>query len=450
MSANPNDSVKRDVRHLILDLRQMKEFCERPLVMESADGVYLFDIDGKRYIDGISGIFVANVGHGNRHVIDAIRAQHERVAFVPPLHGVSDVAVRYARRLTEITPEGMNTFKLVCGGSEATESAIKFARQYHRQSGNPFKYKVVSNYTGYHGSTMGAMSASGLGGARKSKFGPFLEGFIHLPPPKTYTQGGGSEWNERCNAAMLEEVISFEGAESIAAYITEPISNTGGILTPSEAWFRQIREICDRHNVLLIYDEVITGMGRTGEWFAAQTFGVSPDILCAGKGLSGGYAPLAAMIVRDELHAGAFWGEVEEEIYFAHGHTYGGNPISAAAGLAVLEVMEKDNLVSRGRETGQHIRDRLSHEVAELGVLGEMRGRGALTGVAFVKDMETMSPFPDERQFGKRLEKRMIDAGLILRCDPHWIAIAPPLIMTLDQADEMIDTIVACLRLELG
>lgn len=441
--------MNSDIRHLILDLRQMKTFCEKPLIIDRGEGVHVYDVDGKRYVDGIGGIFVVSIGHGNRHVIDAVRKQHERIAFVAPLHGVSETSVRYAKKLTEITPDGMNTIKLMCGGSEATESAIKFSRQYHRQTGNHYKYKIISNYTGYHGATMGAMSASGLGGSRKSKFGPFLEGFIHLPPPRSETQAGGQTWDDLRTASLLGEVIRLEGPESIAAYILEPISNTGGILSPSREFFVQVRDICDRNNVHLIYDEIITGMGRTGEWFAAQTFGVSPDILCTGKGLSGGYAPLSAMVVRDNLHLEGFWGEPEEEIHFAHGHTYGANPVSSAAGLAVIEVVEQEQLIARGRETGEHIRRRLGAEVAELGILGEIRGRGALTGVAFVDDMDSMTRFPDERQFGKKVEARLLEEGLILRCDPHWIAFAPPLCMTTTEADEMVDVFVECVKAEL-
>jgi len=450
MTFSNDIDFKQATRHLILDLRQMKSFCESPLVIERGEGVYVYDVSGKRYIDGIGGIFVVSIGHGNRHVIDAVREQHERIAFVAPLHAVSDTSVRYAKKLAEITPDGMNTIKLLGSGSEATESAIKFSRQYHRQTGNHYKYKIISNYTGYHGATLGAMSASGLGGSRKSKFGPFLEGFIHLPPPRTESQAGGQTWDELRTASLLEEVIRFEGPESIAAYILEPISNTGGILTPTAEFFLRIRELCDRYNVHLIYDEIITGMGRTGEWFAAQTFGVAPDILCIGKGLSSGYAPLSAMIVRDDLHMEGFWGEPEEEIHFAHGHTYGANPISSAAGLAVIEVIEREKLIARGRETGEHIRRRLGAEVAELGILGEIRGCGALTGVAFVAEMDSMTPFPDERQFGKKVEARLLEEGLILRCDPHWIAFAPPLCMTTAEADEMVDVFLRCLKAEAG
>ena len=443
--------LKKDVRHLVLDLRQMKSFCRKPLIIDSANGIYVTDVDGKRYIDGVSGIYVVNIGHGNEYVLEAIRRQQRRVSFVAPLHAVSDMAVEYAKRLTEITPAGLDTVKLVSGGSEATETAIKFARQYHRQSGNPAKYKVIANHGGYHGATLGALAASGLGGPRKSVFGPFMTGFVHIPPAACLHCPYRLEYpscDVHC-AHMLEYTIREEGPESVAAYILEPISNTGGIRLPPPEYFGIIRGICTKYNVLLIYDEIITGMGRIGDWFAAEAYQVAPDLLCIGKGLASGYAPLAATVIRDELYYSAFWGEDSENVSFAHGYTFGANPVSAAAGLAVIEVIEKDDLIAQGRKVGEHIRHRLSKEVAELGILADVRGKGALSCVEFVEDMANMRPFPLERQFGKCVEKRLLDAGLILRCDPHWISFAPPFITTIQQADEMLDIFLRCVADEI-
>jgi adenosylmethionine-8-amino-7-oxononanoate aminotransferase len=248
---------------------------------------------------------------------------------------------------------------------------------------------------------------------------------------------------------MLETVILNEGEESVAGFILEPIGNTGGIVVPPAEYLPRIREICDRYNVLLIFDEIITGMGRTGNWFAAHTFETTPDILCAGKGLSSGYAPLAAAAIKEEIYFSTFWGEESANVHFASGHTYGNNPISAATGLAVIEVMEQDNLMENGRRVGEHLRKRLSDEVARLGVLGEVRGKGCLACVEFVEDMETRRTFPRARMFGKRVEKRLVEAGLILRCDPDWISFAPPLITTIEQADEMVDIFVRCVAEEI-
>lgn len=446
------DGVKRDVRHLILDLRQMKSFCEKPVIISSAKGIYLTDINGKRYLDGISGIYVVNIGHGNEFVIEAIRRQQERISFVAPLHAVADTTVQYVKKLGEITSSGLNVFKLVSGGSEATETAMKFTRQYHRQNGHPLKYKVISLYKGFHGGTLGALSATGLGGPRKNVFGPFLEGFIHLPPPTCFRCPYYQSYPS-CHclcARMLENIIKDEGPESVGAFIIEPIGNTGGIVTPPPEYLPIIREICTRYNVLLIFDEIITGMGRTGNWFAAQTFNTIPDLLCMGKGMASGYAPLAGVAIREDLYYSTFWGEDDANIQFAHGHTFGGNPISSAAGMAVIEVIKKQNLIDNGQKVGDYIRQRVKKEMAELGILGEVRGKGCLIGVEFVEDMKSMRPFPAERCFGKGVERRLLEAGLILRCDPNWIAFGPPLITTLEQADEMMDIFVKCVRQEIN
>ena len=443
--------LKENARRVILDLRQMKTFCEKPVIIAEAKGIYLTDIAGKRYIDGLSGIYVVNIGHGNRHVIEAIRKQQEKVFFVAPIHAVSDITIKYAERLARVTPGTLKTMKLLSGGSEATETAIKISRQYHRQHGHHAKYKVISLYKGFHGATMGAMSASGLAGPRKGVFGPFLEGFVHIPPPTCFHcpyELGYPSCGCFC-AKMLNTFISNEGEESVAAFILEPIGNTGGIVVPPPEYLPIIREVCTKRNVLLIFDEIITGMGRTGDWFASQTFKTTPDLLCAGKGLSSGYAPLSVTAIKDEIYYSTFWGEEEQNIHFASGHTYGNNPISAAAGLAVIEVMEKENLIENGLKTGAYLRKRLAREVTALGVLGEVRGKGCLACVEFVADMKTKKSFPPKRMFGKRVEKRLLKSGLILRCDPNWISFAPPFITTLEQAGEMVEIFKKCLKDEI-
>jgi adenosylmethionine-8-amino-7-oxononanoate aminotransferase len=445
------EELKENARYTFVDLRQMKSFCASPIIIAEAKGIYLTDIDGKRYIDGISGIYVANVGHGHEYVIEAICRQYQKLAFVAPLHALADTLIEYTTRLAQVTPQGLNTVFPLSGGSEATETAMKFARQYHRQSGNTAKYKFLSLYKGFHGATMGAMSAGGVGGKRKSVFGPFLEGYCRVAPPLCFHCPYGLK-HPACDclcARQVEYVIQSEGPESVAGFILEPIGNTGGIVTPPPEYLPLVRQICTKHNVLLIFDEVITGMGRTGNWFAAQTFQTTPDLLCLGKAMGGGYAPLAGVAIRDDLYFNTFWGEDAQEIQFAHGHTYGGNPIAAAAGLAVIEVIERENLLANGCRVGNHIRARLETEVSALGILGEVRGKGCLIGVEFVENMRNQVPFPSERQFGKRVEKRMLEKGLILRCNPDWIAFGPPLNTTIPQADEIVDVFMACLKEEL-
>ncbi len=426
------------LHHIMLDLRQMKTFVTDPLVIARGDGVWYEDVRGRRYLDGLSGIFVVNVGHNNRRVIEAMHAQLDQVAFTPPLHATNPSALQLVEKLAEILPGDLNTIKLMSSGSEATEAAMKMARQYHRQTGHPQKYKIISRYWGYHGATFGALSATGTV-RRKWMFEPTLQGFVHVWPPTCYRCPFGLSYpgcTIRC-ATIVEDTIQLEGPETVAGLILEPIGNTGGIVTPPPEYLPLLRRICDRYNVLLIFDEIITGFGRTGQMFAAQTFDTLPDILCMGKGITSGYAPLAALACRDHV-AAAFWGEEEDQVEFADGHTYGGNPLSCAAALAsIAEIMERD-LPRRARELGGQLLHRLE-AVQELGVVGEIRGRGLLIGVEFVQDTRTKERFPDDAKLGLRVGRRALEKGLILRFDPDWIAFAPPLVIGEAELDLMMD-----------
>jgi adenosylmethionine-8-amino-7-oxononanoate aminotransferase len=427
-----------DVRRLFLDLRQMESFAREPLVIERADGIWYWDTNGHKIMDGISGIFVVTIGHNNRRVIDAVKEQMDRVCFAPPLHATNLPALNLAKRLAQVTPEDLNSVKLLSGGSEATEAAMKLARQYHRQTGNPGKYKVVSRYMGYHGATMGALGVTGTK-RRKTMFEPITEGSIHVMPPMCYRCPYRLEYPS-CNilcARIVEEVIDMEGADTISAVILEPIGNTGGIITPPPEYLPIIRAICTENNVLLIFDEIITGFGRTGNMFAAQTFGVAPDILCMGKGMSSGYAPLAAIAFRDRV-AAAFLGKDEDKVEFSHGHTYGGNPLASAAGLACLEEIIDRNLCARAVQLGDRLRNELQRLV-QLGIVGEVRGKGLLAGVELVKNPATKQQFGDDVAIGVRIGKKALEKGLLIRFDPHWIAFAPPLIITEAEVTQMID-----------
>jgi len=434
-----------DLKHIVLDFKQMKHFAQEPLIIERADGVWYWDTQGRRILDGLSGVFTVTVGHNNRRVIEGLKQQLDTLAFAPPLHATNLPAIRLAKLIAEIAPGDLHTVKLLSGGSEATEAAMKLARQYHRQTGNPNKYKVVARYQGYHGATMGALGATGTK-KRKWLFEPALEGFIHVPPPTCYRCPYGLDY-PGCHilcAQMFDRMIDGEDARTVSAVILEPIGNTGGIVTPPPEYLPLVREICDRYNVLLIFDEIITGFGRTGQMFAAQTFGVTPDILCMGKGISSGYAPLAAVAFSDRV-AAAFWGD-EDDLAFAHGHTYGGNPLSSTAGLlSISEILER-NLPARAFEMGAYLRERLQ-QVEALGVVGEIRGKGLLLGIEFVRNPATKEQF--DRDFGVAVGKRALANGLLLRYDPHWIAIAPPLIIERSEIDLAVDILAESIRAEL-
>ena len=424
------------LRHIALDFRQMTSFMQDPLIFERANGVHLWDIHDKHYYDGLSGSFVVAVGHGNRRVKDAIIEQMERISFAPMLHGTNPKAIILSELLARLTPGDLSVVKLLCSGSEATEASMKLCRQYWKQAGKPSKYKIISRYHGYHGSTLGATAASGTP-SRRVAFEPLPAGFVHVPTVHCYRCPYGHRYPD-CEVFCVEHlrhVIEMESPDTVAALIVEPIGNTGGILVPPPDYLPRLRQVCDRYDVLLIFDELITGMGRTGQMFAAQTFDVTPDILCLGKGLSSGYAPLAATVWSERIQE-AFLGPEEAGIEFGHGHTFGNNPISAAAGLAnVSEIIDRD-MIGNTRLMGEHLRMRLE-EMTSCGIIGEVRGKGLLWGVELVKDPVSREPFSVDVRIGKRIGAEAQARGLILRHDPNWIAIAPPLIVTEEELDDM-------------
>jgi adenosylmethionine-8-amino-7-oxononanoate aminotransferase len=416
---------------------QMAEWSKSPLIMARADGVEYWDVEGKRYLDALSGIYVVSVGHNNRKVIDAIHRQLDTLTFSPPMHGTNPVAVQLANLLAELAPGDLEVVKFQCGGSEVTEAAIKLARQYHRLRGNAGKYKIISRYLSWHGSTLGALSASGLKG-RKTVNEPLAPGFVHVFPPTCYRCPFGKSYPgcELTCATLIEQVIAMEDGATVAAVIVEPIGHTGGIIDPPDEYLPILREICDRNDVLLIFDEIITGIGRTGNLFAAETFGVVPDVVCIAKGLSGGYAPLSAMICRREI-GDAFWGPIEENPGFVEGHTFEGNPLSCAVGIAVLrEILERD-LCANARRQGQRLRQGLERLRDRYEVIGDIRGRGLLQGVEFVADRQTRRPMPDG--FGVKVGRRALEHGLLFRFDPNWVAFGPPLVAVEGDIDELLD-----------
>jgi adenosylmethionine-8-amino-7-oxononanoate aminotransferase len=423
------------LRHIMLDYRQMTEFVKEPFVVARAEGIRIWDVQGKEYLDGLAGIFAVNVGYGNPRVLAAVREQLGILPFNPPMHGTNPRAVELAGLLAEIAPGDLRTVRFVNSGSEANEAAFKLVRQYHRQTGNPGKFKILSRYLSYHGATGATMSAGGVG-YRKTLYEPAAIGHLHTYPPYCYRCPYEKSYPgcEAFCARTLRQMIEWEDPRSIAAIIVEPISNTGGIITPPPEYLRILREICDEFRILLIFDEVITGFGRTGSLFAANTFGVTPDILCCGKGMSSGYAPLAAALVSDRV-AQVFWGEPGTE--FAHGHTFAGNPVSCAAGLASIREILERRLPENARRVGAHLVQRLE-ALRPLGIVGDIRGKGLMIGLEFAQDPATKRPFPPEVKFGLRVGKRAMQHGLLLRFDPHWIAFGPPLIVTEAEIDQMV------------
>ena len=429
------------LKHTFIDFQQTSEFIKNPLIIDRADGLYYWDTAGKKYFDAIGGIFVAVLGHRHPRLLGAMQTQMEKITFAPPLHGTTNVTLDFIEKLGQVTPGNLNYIKTFSGGSEAVECAMKFVRQYYKQTGHPHKYKFISRYYGYHGGTFGAMAASGTG-VRKTRFEPQMAGFLKVFPPNYYRDRFDS-WEEcnRFSARAFEDVIIHEDPATVAGVIVEPVGNTGGIITPTAEYFQIIREICSRHNVTLIFDEVITGIAKTGAMFAAQKFGVTPDIICCGKGISSGMLPLGAMIAREDM-ADAFYGRPEDEVQFAHGHTFAGNPLASAVGIAVLDEIVEKQLTQKAQLLGEYLAEKLQ-KLNSLGVIREIRGKGILRGVELVRDTQTMQPFPE---LGEALKASALKNGLIMRIDPTWFAVAPPLIAEKPDIDDMCERIEKSLR----
>ncbi len=415
---------------------QMTDFVKNPLIMSRADGVHYWDVNGKQYLDALSGIYVVSVGHNNRRVIESIKRQMDVLSFSPVMHGTNPLAVQLANRIAELAPADLNAVKLLSGGSEATEAAIKMARQYFKLQGQATKYKIVSRYQSWHGSTMGSLSAGGLA-SRRAVNEPLAGGFVHVFPPTCYRCPFGKEYPscELTCASLIGDVIEMEGPETVAAVMVEPIGHTGGIIDPPEEYLPMLREICDKYDVLLVFDEIITGAGRTGNFLAAQTFDVIPDLVCLGKGLSGGYAPLSALVCRQHV-ADAFWGDPASNPGFVEGHTFEGNPISSAAGLATLaEIVERD-LCANARQVGAHLRKGIEQLGSKHGIIGDIRGKGLFLGMEFVRNPDTKEQF--DFPIGTQIGQRALENGLLTRFDPNWLALGPPLVLTEKQADEIV------------
>ena len=373
-------------------------------------GVYLYDMEGRRYLDACAGVHVVSIGHGVEEVIEAMAEQAGKVCFTYNRF-LSQSQIDLAEKIAAMAPEGLHRCFFVSGGSEATESALKIARKYHLETGHPQKHKVISRWQSWHGNTVGALSMSGRS-AWRHDYAPYLLDFPHIPAPYCDRCPYGKSYPD-CRlscAEELERVIHQEGSHTIAAFIAEPILGTSAAgLAPPPDYYAMIRDICDRHDVLMIVDEVVTGFGRTGKNFGIDHWGVVPDIMATGKGLSSGYTPIAATIAHERIY---------ESIYktassFVHGHTYGGNPLSCAVALAVQDYIEKHDLVARCARMGESMLEQME-SLGELPIVGKVRGKGLLLGVELVADKETDAPFEVEKGVTAMVVERTLEKGVLI------------------------------------
>ncbi|MCL1993945.1 MAG: aspartate aminotransferase family protein [Spirochaetes bacterium] len=417
--------------------------------VEHGDGIYLYDKDGKKYIDACSGAAVSNIGHGNKQVAQAVMKQAEKVAF-SHLSRWSNAPLReLADLVAALAPGSLNKLYPVSGGSEATEAALKMARSYYlERDGKTGKYKMISRWNSFHGNTIGALSMTG--DARRKKYVPYLLDFPHIENCYCYRCPFGLE-SETCNvecAHALERCIKFQGPDSIAAFIAEPVVGAAsGALVPHPDYFKIIRQICDHYDILLIDDEVMAGFGRTGSMFAIEDFDVVPDLICAAKGMSAGYVPLGAVIAKDEIYEAFKNGSG----VFVHGHTYGGNPLAAAAALEVLKVIQTENLVENSKINGAYLLKQLQEKILPFWFVGDVRGKGLMQGVEFVRDKKSKEPFARKHGLAEKLTQTLMKHGVVVYPgdgmadgeNGDQFLLAPPLIITKDQVDELVEKIVA-------
>lgn len=416
-------------------------------VIDRAEGVYLYDDAGTRYHDFGSGIGVVNIGYNVPEINAAMAAQAAKTTFVYSAPFTTRPQIDITNKIIEMSPPGMARVLLVSGGSMAMESAIKLARQYHIERGNGSKHKVIARWTSYHGNTVGALSASGRSSWR-TYFEPYLLNFPHIQPPYCYRCPFEKTY-PACDvlcARELERVIQFHGPQSISAFIAEPVIGTSAPgVTPPPEYYPKIREICDKYDVLFISDEVITGFGRTGKNFGIQHFGVQPDMIVAGKGAGGGYTPLAVVIASHSVVEAIARGSGTH----TQGFTYSGNPLSAAVGLALLEYIDKNDLVAQVAEKGIYLKERLE-SLADTGIVGDVRGLGFLQGVEFVQDPEKKTPFPKAAGLTRRVvdeafkRKLMIIGGMPGVVDTELgdqLQITPSFTTTREQIDTAVEII---------
>jgi adenosylmethionine-8-amino-7-oxononanoate aminotransferase len=443
-SADQTADTQQDAarRNLWLHFTRMSSYdhAEMPVIVRGS-GPYVYDSRGKRYLDGLAGLFVSQAGHGRTEIAEAAARQASELAYFPLWSYAHPRAIELATRLAELAPGDLNRVFFTTSGSEAVESAWKLAKQYFRMIGQPGRYKVISREIAYHGSSMGALAITGLAPI-KAPFEPLPPGGVRVPTTNFYRAPGFVADDlvafGRWAADEIDRAIEREGADSVAAVFLEPVQNAGGCFPPPPGYFQRVREICDKHGVLLVSDEVICAFGRLGHYFGAQRYGYQPDIITFAKGVTSGYAPLGGMITSDRLMEPFSHGAAS----FAHGVTFAGHPVSAAVALANLDVFEKEDLLGNVRANEAGFRATLE-KLTDLPIVGEVRGDGYFYGIELVKDKTTRETFDDdesERLLRGFLSHALFDAGLVCRADDRGdpvLQLSPPLICTQEHFDEI-------------
>lgn len=441
--------VRQDRSRLIHPQHHPSEHLD-PQIWVSGEGVMLRNLEGEEYIDGLSGMWNVYVGHGRKELVDAASQQMQRLAFSTAYAGSTHrPAVELAERVKELVYPGIDAFYFTLGGSDATDTSVRTARFYWGAQGRPEKFKIISRKLGYHGSTIGAAAATGVE-EFSAVFGPRANGFLQIESPYPYRfTTRRTDVSEGVAAAdLLEEAILREGPESVAAFIAEPVQGGGGgVIIPPADYFPRIREICNRYDVLFISDEVITGFGRTGRWFALEHWGVEPDIVQFAKGITSGYFPLGGVgvsgAVKDVMDS------VDPAKRWMHGYTCSAHPVACAVALANLRIIEDEGLVERSHLLGTRLLEKL-RPLASTAHVGEVRGLGLLAGIEIVEDKATKARFPESFGIGKKVRDQLLSLGLCTRVTDDIICLAPPLVVSEEEVDRTADIVRQAITATVG
>jgi adenosylmethionine-8-amino-7-oxononanoate aminotransferase len=427
--------------HLWMHFTRLSSYAQAPVpTIVRGEGARIFDVNGKSYLDGLAGLFVVQAGHGRLELAEAAYKQASELAFFPIWSYAHPPAIALADRLADYAPGDLNKVFFTTGGGEAVETAWKLAKQYFKLVGKPMKHKVISRHIAYHGTPQGALSITGIPDAKKW-FEPLVPGAHKVPNTNFYRapeHGDDLEAFGRWAADQIDQAIEMEGPDTVACVFLEPVQNSGGCFPPPPGYFQRVREICDKHDVLLVSDEVICSFGRLGTMFGSDKFGYVPDMITCAKGLTSGYSPIGACIVSDRI-AEPFWSGQD---FFPHGYTFGGHPVSAAVAMANLDIFEREGLNEHVLQNEGAFRATLE-KLNNLPIVGDVRGDGYFYGIELVKDKATKETFDEdesERLLRGFLSKALFEAGLYCRADDRGdpvVQLAPPLIVGQSEFDEM-------------
>jgi putrescine---pyruvate transaminase len=450
MPLDPATLIKDDQDHWIHPLHHPSEHLE-PLLLVRGRGAVITDIQGREYIDGLAGLWNVNVGHGREELAQAAAQQMGELAYYSGYVGSSNIpAIQLASKLMTIAYPNMQGVFFTSGGAESNESAFKTARFYWKAKGKPDKVKVIARHWAYHGVTLQAMSATGMAPYWKM-FEPRVPNFVHIPTCYPYRQEGArpGETAGQTAARLLEEAIVREGPDTVAAFIAEPIHGGGGVLYPTDDYFPLVRQVCDRHQVLFIADEVITGFCRTGKWFALEHWKVLPDMVSFAKGVSSGYLPLGGIMVSKAIKQAM--DDVKVEDRWMHAYTYSGHPTCCAVGLKNLEIMERERLWERAAAMGTRLHEGLKSALGDHPHVGDIRGgKGLLAAVELVEDRGTKAPFAPDKKVGPRVLQELNKRGIVTRARVENIFFAPPLIISEAQVDTLVSATRDAIKIVTG